>query len=379
MKIIPFIAILLFIGTHLLAQNLVPNGSFEDLRDLPIKPNPKNSFEYEPLSGYQPFQRNLNFWFAGTNTTPDLRIKSNKHFGICRKRYDDCDEPKTGNNSVGIITYMINSKTETYREYLQVKLKSSLKKGIKTYIELWICKERQAKLVSNNVGCYFSENKINAGKEEVILVEPQFNHDAIMNEQENRWIKIIGEFTPEKELNFLTVGNFFKNDKTQAKAYDNYTGSAYTPPYAYYLIDDIRVWQEGINTKEEIVKFEEKEISINESIVLKNVEFDHDSWHLREDSRNGLQQLLAFLNKNSSVEILITGHTDNNGNPTWNQKLSENRSKAVMEYLISNEISPKRLSYQGFGERKPLVENSNEENRQQNRRVEFMILENDEL
>ena len=187
-KLIIIVFIFLSINTDLFGQNLVPNGSFERLRDLPVKPNPKNSFEYEPLSGYKPFQHNLNFWFASTLTTPDLRIKSNKHFGICGKRFDDCDEPKTGSNCVGIITFMENRDTKTYREYIQVKLKSNLKKGVKTYVELWVRKERQAKLESSNIGCYFSEKKIVAGETEVISVNPQVNHSTLLNEKESKWI-----------------------------------------------------------------------------------------------------------------------------------------------------------------------------------------------
>jgi outer membrane protein OmpA-like peptidoglycan-associated protein len=74
------------------------------------------------------------------------------------------------------------------------------------------------------------------------------------------------------------------------------------------------------------------------------------------------------------MEVEIEGHSDNVGNDAANKKLSNDRAKAVRDYLVSKEISTKRLKTIGYGKTKPLASNDTEEGRQQNRRVEFTIL-----
>ena len=72
--------------------------------------------------------------------------------------------------------------------------------------------------------------------------------------------------------------------------------------------------------------------------------------------------------------ISINGFTDDIGETAYNQKLSEKRAFAVYNELIKNGVEAKRLRYQGFGERQPKNNNSNEEERKLNRRTEFFIV-----
>ena len=79
------------------------------------------------------------------------------------------------------------------------------------------------------------------------------------------------------------------------------------------------------------------------------------------------------MDDNESLEIEIHGHTDNQGEEDYNQTLSENRAKAVYNYLIGKGIAKERLSYKGFGESKPIATNDTKEGRQLNRRTEYVI------
>lgn len=110
-----------------------------------------------------------------------------------------------------------------------------------------------------------------------------------------------------------------------------------------------------------------------QSVVLRNVFFNTASAQLRDESKIELNKLVEFLEKNSTVSIELSGHTDNVGDDRSNQVLSENRAKAVMEYLINKGISESRLTSKGYGETKPIASNDTEEGRQQNRRTEFRI------
>ena len=78
--------------------------------------------------------------------------------------------------------------------------------------------------------------------------------------------------------------------------------------------------------------------------------------------------------KDRSCQIQIEGHTDNVGSAADNQKLSENRAKAVVSYLNSKGISPGRLLAKGYGATKPVADNTTEEGRAQNRRTELKII-----
>lgn len=109
--------------------------------------------------------------------------------------------------------------------------------------------------------------------------------------------------------------------------------------------------------------------------VLKNIFFDTDSYALKEKSITELQRVIRFLQENPTVRIEISGHTDNTGQPAYNQKLSENRAQAVSNYLISNGIDKFRISARGYGHTRPVTGNDTPEGRQFNRRIEFRVLE----
>jgi outer membrane protein OmpA-like peptidoglycan-associated protein len=82
------------------------------------------------------------------------------------------------------------------------------------------------------------------------------------------------------------------------------------------------------------------------------------------------------LKENPAIEIELSAHTDSRGSDDYNMKLSDNRARSVMEYILSKGIDAKRLSSHGYGETVPVAENDTDENRQLNRRVEFKILKN---
>ena len=117
-----------------------------------------------------------------------------------------------------------------------------------------------------------------------------------------------------------------------------------------------------------------KKIEIGGMVVLKNIFFDTNKSELLPESKTELKQLIDFLNLNPTISIEIDGHTDDVGDDKVNQLLSENRAKTVYNYLIENKITASRLSYKGFGETKPVSNNTTEEGRQKNRRTEFRII-----
>ncbi|MCC6690690.1 MAG: OmpA family protein, partial [Bacteroidia bacterium] len=95
----------------------------------------------------------------------------------------------------------------------------------------------------------------------------------------------------------------------------------------------------------------------------------------RPESANELDRLIKLLNDNPTVKIELGSHTDSKGSDDYNMRLSDSRSKSVVDYLIAKGISAGRLVAKGYGETKPIDKNDTDAGRQNNRRSEFKILE----
>lgn len=110
------------------------------------------------------------------------------------------------------------------------------------------------------------------------------------------------------------------------------------------------------------------------AIRLNNIFFDFDKYALRKESAMELDRWAKFFNDNSELKVEIHGHTDSVGSDAYNQKLSENRARAVQDYLVTKGIAPSRIPIKGYGESQPIAANSTPEDRQLNRRVEVKFI-----
>jgi outer membrane protein OmpA-like peptidoglycan-associated protein len=111
-----------------------------------------------------------------------------------------------------------------------------------------------------------------------------------------------------------------------------------------------------------------------EKVVLKNIFFDVNKFELKKESMPELNKLLSYLKSSATVRIEVSGHTDNTGDKKANLLLSENRAKSVYDFLIKAGIPAARLTYKGYGDTKPVADNSTDEGKTLNRRTEFTIL-----
>jgi len=115
-------------------------------------------------------------------------------------------------------------------------------------------------------------------------------------------------------------------------------------------------------------------IEVGEAIVLNNVFFTSGKATLLKESYAELDRIVAILKDNPRIEIELSGHTENRGEHKQLVKLSEDRVKAVMDYIVSKGISATRITGKGYGPDKPLADNNTEAGRMLNRRVEFKIV-----
>lgn len=106
------------------------------------------------------------------------------------------------------------------------------------------------------------------------------------------------------------------------------------------------------------------------------VTFDFDSARLRPAAIAELNEAVALLNLHDELKLVeVAGHTCDLGPAAHNQGLSERRAQAVRDFLVENGVSADRLRVRGYGEDQPKVPNTSDSNRQQNRRVELVVIE----
>ncbi len=116
------------------------------------------------------------------------------------------------------------------------------------------------------------------------------------------------------------------------------------------------------------------ESNVGQTVVLKNVFFETNSFDLKTTSYAELDKLVGMLNQYDLLHIEIGGHTDSIGSAEYNLELSENRAKSVHSYLLGKGIDSERLSYKGYGKSQPLADNETETGRAINRRTEFKVI-----
>ncbi|MEZ2338477.1 OmpA family protein [Mucilaginibacter sp. RCC_168] len=119
-----------------------------------------------------------------------------------------------------------------------------------------------------------------------------------------------------------------------------------------------------------------------EGILVKfdsGILFDTDKSDVKPAAQANLQKLATSLQNNPNTNILIVGHTDNTGSDSYNMNLSVKRAESVKSYIVANNVSSSRLTTSGKGESEPIADNTTVEGRAQNRRVEIVIVANDQM
>lgn len=119
----------------------------------------------------------------------------------------------------------------------------------------------------------------------------------------------------------------------------------------------------------------------NKALLLNKIYYDLNKANIREDASSDLEKMVVFLEDNASFTIEIASHTDSRGDALYNQKLSQDRAQAVVNFLVSKGIAKQRLLAKGYGESILINRcadgvNCTEEDHQANRRTEFKVLEN---
>lgn len=139
---------------------------------------------------------------------------------------------------------------------------------------------------------------------------------------------------------------------------------------------------EDIATRAQQLESEVKELKMKETerglvLSLNNILFEVDKAELKPGAERTIAKVAGFLNEYPERSVSIEGFTDSTGAEEYNQTLSEERAAAVARGLIDEGVAAERVDTQGFGESRPVAPNDTREGRQQNRRVEIVISNED--
>lgn len=116
-------------------------------------------------------------------------------------------------------------------------------------------------------------------------------------------------------------------------------------------------------------------VALNKTFVLDNIYYDLDKFNIRPDAAEELDKLVTVLKDNPTLKIELSSHTDVRAPDAYNLRLSQNRAKAAVDYIVSKGIDASRMVAKGYGETQLVVkEAKTEEEHQRNRRTEFKIL-----
>lgn len=350
MKKYLFVLFLNIINLHLYTQNLVKDPSFEEYVRCP-----QNIIQ--DISKFP-----LKYWSIPTKGTIDyFNTCSHKSETTIPNNFDGYQEARTGS---GIVR---TSSNINWIEYIQTELKEKLIKDEKYYVEFWVSLQENSMMATNSLGAYFSSTEIIEAKSTKPLnVIPQITSNDFITDTE-KWVKISSIFTAKGNERYLILGCFPKSKIDFIRLKRTYLKTA------SYCIDDVLVER----LKKDTIQIKQFTSELNKPIILKNITFEFGKSQLKESSFTELNNLATELNANPTYKITLSGHTDNIGQEEDNLKLSQARAKAVAEYLISKGIAPTRITYKGYGSQQPIGTNETEQGREQNRRVEFILTQDE--
>lgn len=192
---------------------------------------------------------------------------------------------------------------------------------------------------------------------------------------------VLGDFANPFAADLAESMQKFMRDSPGGTSFERYTNLKLTRGETEYWVN---VAASGEYDDYNVVIVERKsmtqDVNVGELVAKLNkdgfitlyVNFDTNKSTIKADSAKTLDDAAAVLKAAPALAILVGGHTDNVGTPDANQKLSEDRARAVMAALVQRGIPAERLTAKGFGQTEPIADNRTEEGRAKNRRVELV-------
>ena len=327
------------------------------------------------------------FWSAPGNYTPDYL--SNLRTIDVLSNYYLFDFPLPEKFSYAGLG-LFREKT-SYSEYIQGKLINPLTKGQKYCIKISIALSSYSGFSINRLAFFLSPHSVTINDGNESSFSPQVILSALTADNRH-FVTLCDYFVAQGGEQYISIGRFTSPEKLKITRRENIPLSQFgLEESAYYLLDYIDLHEikgtlecyckntiiknDTLSTVPGIdlpaIETDLTKLKPGNSVILKNVNFDFNSFRLLPDADTILKSLLNYLVANPEIRILISGHTDDVGSDEYNLELSVNRAKSVYTWLIDNGIRSDRLKFTGYGKSRPLFKDGDDKSRSLNRRVEI--------
>lgn len=370
-----------FLSASSFSQNLIPNPGFEG---------------HEKCQG---LNTQVSIWKMPTDKY--YHYLSDCPAGKAQYSGEENNAPYAGKALAGICLY-----PGEMREYITVPLNEKLKAGevyvFSGYISLAAEKHNDYKDFSE-FEVAFTSKEYSVTKPRYIFIDPQVRIPISFENKEMEWIYMSGRFTAKGGETYLLMGDFLSESPISAEMdqymalsaeekekylkkntsfaadlneFNSYLANTSASYSVRCYLDELCLMRASDTLKglcNYPIRKPEPKIQPAKPIVIKNIFFETSRSNLLPASFRELDSLASWLKNSPSVEIQITGHTDNRGNEKENNKLSSDRAASVKNYLRSNGATNK-IGSEGMGSSQPEASNETEEGRSRNRRVEFIII-----
>lgn len=354
-------ALCLSISSFAIAQNLVPNNSFEEYSKLPSSTSQFNSLKNWMNSGKSSSAGTADFYHYEAGDAAKLPTPSWTKGLIINAH--------SGKGIGGII----GSSNNLIREFMVIELSSKLSVGKKYKVSMFYSngEKKEVGAYATKLAFGFSTTQPDQQKWEVLPVDQVVESNEILFS--NEWKQLTIEFTATAEHKFLSIGNFQSNNNFYEKrASDPQFGD-----WSYYFIDDVELIETITETvqpvvetkKEPTVVLTNKEEELLEKASM--VQFKTGKADLLPESYKILDEVVELLKKYPEGFLSIEGHTDSDGSNEDNLILSQQRAGAIMSYFIQNGIKADKMRAVGYGENKPKTDDTSDAGKAKNRRVEM--------
>lgn len=356
--------IVLFMG-EIHAQNLIPNASFEKCNHCPRR--------------LGSFNNNVVGWKTPTLGSTDYFNGCSSSMGT-PSNFNGSQAAESGTAYAGLYLYA----PEDYREYVQTSLAGTLVKGREYNLVFYLSRAENSDFAIQDIGVLLSDQDLKVNTKKALSKRHWYangsnGHHYLEIKGDNfwenteSWTKLEVTFTADGTERSLIVGNFNTNARTRVKKTTRNAKKG-----AYYYIDGFNLHSSDQTIQEDNTTASldlQGPVALNTSHRFESVLFEFDRSKLLDTAKADIQKVYYYLLNNGDLKIHIEGHTDNVGTEKYNRSLSDSRCQAVAEYLMELGLNKDRISYRAHGGSQPVANNSTDEGRRLNRRVEFMFVQ----
>lgn len=245
--------------------------------------------------------------------------------------------------------------------------------GTTTNFAVWVKLKSEGTLLSGK----FRSEQANTPYYKVSRISGKIDGDNVVFEEGG-----IDNHKTEQGFGWCSILARFSYNKQEQKLKGSYTSStAGCIPGELVLVKSNKQFNsqetETIEaTTLENVKglLEENKSILGKQFILSDVNFQSGRYNITSTSYTYLNQIVKMLKGNLNLKIHLKGNTDSDGDDENNFILSQKRAKSVANYLVKNKIEINRITFEGYGESRPISENETKEGKQANRRVELLII-----